>query len=297
MRVYIQTRGKTVDYSFLGKAPIEHWWLHFRDATSFEKPTLILQADKKTWKCFLSGIPSNRKDRVGTTIRYTLVLEGDCKEFTNDEDKIISPLVISWLKDASTELTGTTIKNILDSALTEDIVEHFFKSRTDNSIILEVEDILKNKLNSLKESDIKSNASRYVDESWIGSIFLEKSLVEIGYRVQHLLNGNLAGAVGLFNLLGTSAEVTDFAKSIKLESIVALIIPSPLDNISSIETIELASPKKRISHAETSPQISKQKTECKSITTPMIVVGIALTLVVGIAIIYIRHYINENHGY
>jgi hypothetical protein len=47
MKIYIQTRGKTRDYTFLGGEPKEKWWRKpvYEQGTSFEKPTLIIEND------------------------------------------------------------------------------------------------------------------------------------------------------------------------------------------------------------------------------------------------------------
>lgn len=79
MQLFIQTRGKIQDYAFVGDAPTERWWAqrHYRNATSYEKPTLILESlASGEWRCYISAIPSATRDRVGTMIRYTLVLSG-----------------------------------------------------------------------------------------------------------------------------------------------------------------------------------------------------------------------------
>lgn len=79
MEIYLQTRGITHDYAFLGKVPPEYWWSTplYKDATSFEQPSLILERLLDGgWRCFISAIPSARRDRVNTRIRYSLVING-----------------------------------------------------------------------------------------------------------------------------------------------------------------------------------------------------------------------------
>ncbi|WP_156473910.1 hypothetical protein [Acetobacter malorum] len=80
MEVWLQTRGVTHDYAFLGVAPPDYWWTAplYKDATSFEQPTLILERlPGGQWCCFISAIPSSRRDRVNTRIRYSMALSGN----------------------------------------------------------------------------------------------------------------------------------------------------------------------------------------------------------------------------
>ena len=37
---------------------------------------MLVQSDGRGWQAYLSGIPSRRRDAVGTVIRYTVVAEG-----------------------------------------------------------------------------------------------------------------------------------------------------------------------------------------------------------------------------
>lgn len=92
MKVWLQTRGITHDYAFLGTAPPDYWWTipFYKDATSFEQPTLILERPQRgQWRCFISAIPSTRRDRVNTRIRYSLAL---CGEGESDKRVLLSLL-------------------------------------------------------------------------------------------------------------------------------------------------------------------------------------------------------------
>jgi hypothetical protein len=75
--VYLQTRGRPRhrDYDFLGAAPGHPWWRAYAGHTAFERPTALVESDGGGYRVYLSGIPSARRDAVGTVIRYTLVLE------------------------------------------------------------------------------------------------------------------------------------------------------------------------------------------------------------------------------
>ena len=75
---YLNTRGRERhrDYQFVGPAPPTSWWRAYADHTTFERPTVLVQSDGTGWQAYLSGIPSRRRDAVGTVIRYTVVAEG-----------------------------------------------------------------------------------------------------------------------------------------------------------------------------------------------------------------------------
>jgi hypothetical protein len=76
IQFYLQSRGKTIDYRFLYEAPSSEWWRYYADYTLFEDETIILERwAGKECRLYLSGIPSNRPDRVNRIIRYTLVAE------------------------------------------------------------------------------------------------------------------------------------------------------------------------------------------------------------------------------
>lgn len=82
MKIYLQTRGVAHDYAFLGEASPDYWWAvpFYKDATSFEQPSLILECGKPLageWRCFISAIPSGRRDCVNTPILYSIALSGD----------------------------------------------------------------------------------------------------------------------------------------------------------------------------------------------------------------------------
>ena len=61
MKYYLNTRGRTLDYRFLGHSPAESWWREYDPFTKFESPTLIVRGDGYQVDFYLSGIPSVRR--------------------------------------------------------------------------------------------------------------------------------------------------------------------------------------------------------------------------------------------
>lgn len=119
MRVFVQTRGRTLDYRFLGLPPAELWWLKFQPYTSFEKPTLIVSSDGRRWRAYFSGISSARLDRDKATIRYSLALEDAARDSVNEAAK----LVAAWVADAASQAEPGAVQVALDAALPEEDVE------------------------------------------------------------------------------------------------------------------------------------------------------------------------------
>jgi len=67
------TRGtpRRLDYRFLGAGPVERWWRPVQDWVVLEQPEVIACGRA----LLISGIPSVRRDAIGTAIRYTLVVD------------------------------------------------------------------------------------------------------------------------------------------------------------------------------------------------------------------------------
>lgn len=201
MRAYVQTRGTTVDYAFLGAAPASRWWLAFRDATSFEQPTLIVTGKSGQWCCYLSGIPSQRTDRVGTAIRYTVVLEGRCNEPAGDALRLVS----MWLKDATDRELGGRVRATLDGVFDEATVERLLAVRgADSEGAIQVERLAASWMANLPA--IQQQSSTLVG-SWAGAMTSAHAQRELLARIAELLGGKREGAAALLNLLGTVDEV------------------------------------------------------------------------------------------
>ena len=76
VKVYVKTRGTTVDYRFLGAVPTRQWWetVSGRYLTE-EKPAVAVRGEGSGWSAAMFGIPSGRRDFRPRAIRYTLVVE------------------------------------------------------------------------------------------------------------------------------------------------------------------------------------------------------------------------------
>lgn len=209
MRTYVQTRGTTADYAFLGDAPASRWWLDFRDATSFEQPTLIVTFNSGEWRCYFSGIPSRRTDRVGTAIRYTILLEGALGEPIGDALK----LVAAWLGDATSDTQDQRVQVAMDAVFDEATVQRLLARRgTVQESSNEVERLATTAIANLPASTHLQRATE--SGSWGGSKTSALARTELLARIKELLRGERQGAAALLNLLGTIDEVTKLAERV-----------------------------------------------------------------------------------
>lgn len=95
-QIFIETRGKSIDYRFIVKSPSRSWWREYSQYTAFENPTFIINNTSESCDIYLSAIPSLRKDRTQTTIRYTLV----ANLTKNDTNlNVLNKLVLIWLEE------------------------------------------------------------------------------------------------------------------------------------------------------------------------------------------------------
>lgn len=118
MKIYLQTRGVAHDYAFLGEAPSDYWWAvpFYKDATSFEQPSLILEYGKPRageWQCFISAIPSGRRDCVNTRIRYSIALSGDGEADTDVLRKLLASVLDIFSKNPVSE--DNSLTRLLDA--------------------------------------------------------------------------------------------------------------------------------------------------------------------------------------
>jgi len=222
MRAFIQTRGSTADYAFLGAAPASRWWLEFRDATSFEQPTIILVGKNGEWRCYLSGIPSQRKDRVGTAIRYTLILEGGCDQNAEDVLKLLD----AWLSDATFGESSRRVQAAMDSVFDEATVERLLAVRdADLKSISEVEKLALEAIKKLPPSSQQRISTE--SGSWYSSTRSGRGRIELFSNIGELLLGTREGTAALLNLLGTEDEVDRLVEQARSYVPLGVLIEDP----------------------------------------------------------------------
>ncbi|MGQ0778742.1 MAG: hypothetical protein ACT4NY_30730 [Pseudonocardiales bacterium] len=124
MHTTIMTRGKPRgdEYSYFPPMTGDSWWRKYRDETSFEHPTLLLEAGPGEWRLYAGGIPSNRRDSTSTRIQYSCILTGESTD--SDDVRTAQSLVWAWSHAARREDLG----RVLDQWTTEDTVAEWFQS-------------------------------------------------------------------------------------------------------------------------------------------------------------------------
>ena len=266
MKIFVQTRGNTADYAFLGGAPPDRWWRDdFHDATSFEQTTLIIKGNRTDWKCFISGIPSSRVDRVGSAIRYSIALEGQC----GVEVDTILRLVAACLEDVSSRSPKGHVQIAMDHSFDEISVERLLKirGRTSESAT-EVETLA---LKAFSELPLpKTSTGRLENDSWVDSLYSPDAIIEFLSRCSQLLRGSFDGNAAVLNLLGTADEAIVFAS--KFNSFAILID----DESVSLKIFIPIEKKKPPSVQPSTPKNSKPATSWRHIGVALGVIILAI---------------------
>jgi len=208
--IFVQTRGeaRAADYGFLGVEPDEPWWRSYREYTSFELPTLLLHSSGQAWRAWLSGIRSARRDAVGTTVRFTVVLQGDCAD--NEAQAVTLVLLHRWLADVT---TGTRcVGTALDEAFPGPDVERLLTcgaEQDDAEIRRRTLDALRAlpasgtapELGTWEEPDEREE----LPERWIGRLGAPHLPAALLRRSAELLSG-VPGRALVLNLIDSRAE-------------------------------------------------------------------------------------------
>jgi hypothetical protein len=125
MSLSIQTRSTHKDYDFLGKRPAQSWWSTvYGRFSAFEDFTVLLEiALSGHWRAYLGGIPSGRRDKGGTPIRYALAGEGTVGD---DDAQVFYKLFFILLDDysrSSLERRLNTLGKELDASFPQDFLD------------------------------------------------------------------------------------------------------------------------------------------------------------------------------
>ena len=226
MKIHIQTRGRIRDYTFLGDVPEKKWWRQpvYEQGTSFEKPTLIIENDTSGWRCYIGGILSNRRDRVNTPIRYTLVINEDKK--TPTEIKNILSLVFSALQAFSSP-SSNLLQEILDKTFDFDLDAFIDGNKTKNiNSLLEkiIQDkriqefpIDKKKFSNKIEEIIKQKKSEGSSNA-VAFLNLVSNKYYIDSEIQPAFNESKLNRLSLIESLSSGNMFNDLTKSSKNEA-------------------------------------------------------------------------------
>lgn len=213
MKLFIQTRGIKIDYSFLSYAPQSRWWLDFQNYTSFEKPSFILKANATDWTCYLSGIRSARKDRVGSVIRYSIVLEGNSEN--TESLQLIKNLIAWWIVQVANKVDSADYQCPFDLFFTEEMVESFLAERNKTlELQICIEQLVLSSLATLPVWKSEPETATVKDQSeppfnassWHGNIDSKLDRNVFLVACQALLKGAVEGQAVVLNMAQTNNE-------------------------------------------------------------------------------------------
>jgi hypothetical protein len=139
-RAYLLTRGfaRSLDYRFLGASPPVPWWtpLRDRDLVNLERSELIAYGDGTGLGLLLSGIPSARRDVVGTPIRYTLVVD-DLADSEGDT-VLARRLVLAGLRDEDRRALGSALDAAFDQVAVDGMLSGALDTAPAGDVVAEV---------------------------------------------------------------------------------------------------------------------------------------------------------------
>lgn len=185
MNIYIQTRSVMKDYQFLGNSPISSWWMAYKEYTSFEHPTMIVEGDTdQQWRIYLSGMSGSWVDKVHTPIRYTFILE-DTKPVLESELPQLLGFIQAWTKAIYDPESKTKLKSCLDTLFSIDEINTYFTSSEQNKG--QIQSRFKQWLSSFTFTDVEL-AGDILSNSYIGS--LEQSQRAFFQRCKSILKMN-----------------------------------------------------------------------------------------------------------
>lgn len=236
MKIYIQTRGKISDYTFIGGEPQKKWWREpiYEQGTSFEKPTLIIENNANECRCYISGILSNRRDRVNTPIRYTIVID-EIKATAEEVDNIL--LLISSALQAFSSPSSSLLQEALDNLFNFD-VDNYDKAEYIDTIkiikeineppkIEQINEFLKGKKFTNFHKKIKTTIAQKESNkssSAVAFLNLVTNKDYINSEIQPIFNKlNDLNSLSLLESLSSGKMFDDLTKELKKEN-------APIDN-------------------------------------------------------------------
>ena len=218
IEAWLHTRGRARhrDYRFLGPAPQPAWWREYAGATTFEQPTILVQSDGGRWQAYLSGIPSGRRDAVGSTIRFSVVLEGDA-----GAGEYVLALVACWLDDQDRG-GASSVSAALDAAFPEAVVERLIDLGDDAG-----DEAAERVVDALAALPAPVAAGGAAARSFLGDLADRAAREVFLARVEELLGGQPGRALVL-NLVGSPADVTPLLDDARPLAVLAPELEAPL---------------------------------------------------------------------
>ncbi|HEX3957477.1 MAG TPA: hypothetical protein VHZ03_12740 [Trebonia sp.] len=181
-QAFLITRGTAnrLDYRFLGLEPRNTWWSVLRDhqVVNLNGTEVIAYGDGRSLGILLAGIPSARRDAVGTAIRFTLVVDG-----LQDDPALAARLAWTGLDAGSRARLGER----LDGAFDTDLVDAILSKTKDGAPVAGLLDgVLDGDWEDTTPSAAGPTESR---QPWAGPVDLPAARAQFLTRVAWLADG------------------------------------------------------------------------------------------------------------
>ncbi len=275
MASYIQTRSHANDYAFIGEAPSAQWWRDYRTVTAFEDPTVLLERDGTSWRCLVSGIPSCRRDRVGTTIRYTLVLEGGCGE--GPDSKRARQLLDAAAHTATGQPPFHDLTAVLDEQFPKDFVEGCFTRRDDPEVAKDVRRRLENALASLPATHSLPRKQSTAPASWVGSSLSDAVKGEFVVRASDIIDGKQLGRACVLNLVDSADDASALLATANPLAVMVTTPTIPFGD-TCIALTQKKKPASQAGASKTSPQSPPRTKIALVVGLPTMLAALAIAL-------------------
>ena len=232
LKVNLFTRSISKDYSFLN-TPEELWWKTSKDSNpysgmDFNKPQIIIEAEKDNWRIFISAIPTSRYDGLnnqGRPIRNSIAISGN-KNSDDDFKNHIVKFIFYWLKylseiEKSTDLVFSNVKPVLDcidKCFTEEYIEintpHDNKGIHDN-LDKEISERFFNSIKGLPDDELlngpgSSLASIKCDVHLAAGIKHPNGLKSFIEYTKQLITGGQKGRIIYYNVAVSDNDFAPF---------------------------------------------------------------------------------------
>lgn len=189
-KIYVLTRSFGRDYTFVGPSPANAWWREFRDFMMEERPGVVLQSSAEGVKAAFFGIPSTRRDRVGTQIRWTVFVECADRGMGDILAKLARESLLSTHGEGALKVDGVR-------ALLEEHLGAQIETASDDDWI---PDALTRLKDGLARSPLAASADPNSDWDWYGGV-AERDVADRFAENVRQFPGSKKAFAAFFNLL------------------------------------------------------------------------------------------------
>lgn len=217
MRFSLLTRSSTSDYVFVGRRHVDRWWGRgdFQRLFGADHPGIAVRCEAGTWQVFFAGIPSDRKDSHGRRIRFSILIEYEGDDSSENLDMVLG-LVQEWLNSPwAGDEAGGDISKRLSAVFSEKTIESWFaggdgsKAASDDATLArDVSDKI-HSIADLPHHDLLTVGVPF--KRWVGGLANTDARFAFLAAVEELLRGgdNVRGAAIVASLFGDRQELRE----------------------------------------------------------------------------------------